>query len=271
MISLKDAAAAFNKVEFTDIDGLNPFVAQLLPFNDSTRSGPTSRRRIMETSPEIIPPGVVIQVATTEVFLTAAPSRDFFKEGLVRNKRPITPSDGEYYIKTVVEILNSAAGVSERGTLSYARREAVEDSSDFLGGYSAIFPSTVSLVAGQYVISGTNYYRTRSESHVDELGFSNVELIKLPDAIQTLDIVVKGVYDPVTETTSGDTTTPVLCVVEERSKSYENTRMDALKTEDGDFTVSTLHACEVGDLVGTFKIVHKCVSGSVNTLHCRRP
>lgn len=271
MISLKEAAAAFNKVEFTDIASLNPFVAQILPFNDSTRSGPTSRRRIMETDTEITPPEVVIQVTTAEVFLTATPSHDFFKESLVRNKRPIIPSDGEYTIKTVEEILNSAAGISEYGALNYSRREVLEDSSDFLGGYSAIFPSTVSLVASQYVIKDTSYYRARSESHVDELGFSNVELILLPDAVQTLDIVVKGVYDPVTETTSGDVTTPVLCVVEERSKSYENTRMDALKTEDGDFTVSILHACEVGDLAGTFKIIHKRVAGNVNILHCRRP
>lgn len=270
MITLEAAAATFNKVEFTDIDSLNPFVAQLLPFNDSTRSGPTSRRRIMETAPEVTPPGVVIQVATSEVFLTAEPSHDFFKEGLVRNKRPIIPSDGEYTIKTVEEILNSSVGVSERGALSYSRREVLEDSSDFLGGYSAVFPSTVSLVASQYVIKGTNYYRARAESHVDELGFSNVELVLLPNAVQTLDIVVKGVYDPVTET-SLDVSTPVLCVVEERSKSYENTRMDALKTEDGDFTVSTLHACEVGDLVSIFKIIHKRVAGNVNILHCRRP
>lgn len=270
MISLKEAAAAFNDTLFTDINSENEFSGQLLPFNDSTRSGPTSRRRILETEPEIIVPDVVIQVATSEVFLTANPSHDFFMSDVVRNKRPIIPSDKNYSIKSVEEILNLSAGVTEWGALSYTRREVLEDSSDYLGGYSIILPSHVTIGSGQYLIEGTNYYRSRSTSRVDELGFTTVELVELPEAVQTLDIVVKGVYNPITET-SAEVTTAVLCVVETRSKSYENTRMDAVKIEDGDFTVSTLHACEVGDTVGVFNIIHKRVEGVVNVLHCRRP
>lgn len=269
MISLKEAAAVFNKAVFTDINSENEFVAQLLPFNDSTRSGPTSRRRIMETAPEIVVPDVVIQVATSEVFLTALPSNDYFKRELVRRKRPIIPADENYSVKSIEDILTAAAGVTEWGALNYTRREVLEDSSDYLGGYSIVLPSHVTIIAGQYLIHGSNYYRAMADSHVDELGFTVVELVELPDAVQTLDITVKGVYDPITET-SPEVVTQALCVVEERTKSYENTRMDAIKIQDGDYTVKTLHVCEVGDTVGLFDIIHKRVDGSINTLHCRR-
>jgi hypothetical protein len=269
MISLKEAAAIFNKTIFTDINSENAFEAQVLPFNDSLRSGETSRRRIMETAPEIAVPDVVIQVETGEVFLTAKESVDFFRDYVVRTKRPIIPTDGNYAVKTVEQILDSSAGVTEWGTIHYTRREVLSDSSDYLGGYTAMLPSSAPVTAGTYLVNGANYYRASSDSHIDEFGFAVTELVNIPSALQTLDITVKGVYDPVTET-SADVTTSSLCVVEERLKSFENTRMDYVKIEDGDYTVNTLHPCEVGDTVGVFSVVHKYLDGAVNVLHCRR-
>lgn len=270
MISLSAAAATFNKAVFTDIESDNAFNAQILPFNDTLSSGPTSRRRIMETAPNIVVPGVVIMVETGEVFLTAKPSVDFFLGLPVRKKRPIIPAEENYAIKTVEEILNFSSGVTRWGTIDYIRREVINDSSDYLGGYSVTLPADVSISRDQYLIHGSEYYRARANSHIDELGFTVVELVKLPDAVQTLDITVKGEYDPVSETYASEVISPILCVVEDREKSFENTRVDALKTEDGDVTVNTLHACEVGDTIGVYDIIHKRVSGNVNILHCRR-
>lgn len=269
MLSMTDAAATFNKTLFTDINHLNEFSGQLLPFNDSTRSGATSRRRILEVHPDIVVPKVIIEASTPEVFIVALPSTDFFRDTPVRRKYPVLPAESNYSIKTVKEILDSSPWSTEWGTISYIRREVLENSSEYLGGYSVILPSSVSVVAGEYVSSGTQTYRAREDSYIDELGFTVVEVVKINDLLQTLSITVKGVYDPITETRP-TVTTPVPCVVEERTKSYTNDRMDSEKIVDGDKTVSTLHPCGVGDTVGLYTIINKVVIDSVNTLHCRR-
>jgi hypothetical protein len=269
MITMAQAAATFNKANFTDINALNPFVGQLLPFNDSTRSGSTSRRRILEVAPAVVVPKVIVEVDSEEVFIVSLPSTDFFKDALVRRKHPIIPAEASYSVKTVKEILDASPGVNEWGTVSYTRREILEDSSDYLGGYSVIFPSTVTILAGQYVILGTTTYRAREDSYVDELGFSVVEVVRIPGLLQDVTITVKGVYDPVEET-SVDVPTTVSCVVEERTKAYTNTRMDSEKNEDGDVTISTLHPCKVGDLAGSFVILHLLVEDDVYEAHCRR-
>lgn len=269
MISLVEAAATFNKAVFTDIAGLNQFNGQMLPFNDSTRSGSTSRRRILEVEPSIAVPKVVIEADSAEVFIVALPSTDFFRDKPVRRKYPIIPAESAYSIKTVVEILDSTAGSTEWGTVSYVRREVLGDSSNYLGGYSVIFPNNVTVLANQYVSVGTYTYRAREDSYVDELGFSVVEVVKISNLLQTLEITVKGSYDPIEETYLS-TVTSVPCVVEDRSKSYTDSRMDAEKIQDGDKTISTLHECKVGDLVGKFTVINIGFDGSVYEAHCRR-
>ncbi len=269
MISLREASTVFNYAEFTDVLGKEAFVGQLLPFNDSTRSSDTSRRRILEVDPDISVPGVIIQVSTGEYFIVGAANADYFKKEIIRHKHPIIPAESGYFVRTVSEILNTQDGSDVCASLSFIRREAVTDSSDFLGGFTAVLPRGSDIGAGDYLIGGFSYYRALRDSTVDELGLTVVDLIDIPDAVQTLDITVKGTYDPVTETSS-DVITAAYCVVEERERSYMKTRMDAAPIENGDFTVHTLHVCDVGDIVGNYDIIHKITKGSVNELHCRR-
>ncbi len=269
MISLREAAAAFNHAEFTNELGKEAFVGQLLPFNDSTRSSDTSRRRILEVDPDIVVPGVILQVSTGECFIVGAVNADYFNSEIIRHKHPIIPAESGYFVRTVEEILNTNDGYDVCAAVSYIRRETVNDASDFLGGFTAVLPRGSDITAGDYLIGGFSYYRALRDATIDELGLTVVDLVNIPDAVQTLTITVKGVYDPITET-STDVDTAVQCVVEERDKSYNNTRMDYAPTAAGDFTVHTLHSCDVGDIVGNYDIIHKTIKGSVNELHCRR-
>ena len=270
MMNMQKAAQVFNKAVFTDINSENEFYGQLLPFNDSTRSGSTSRRRILEVEPNITVPKVVIEVDTPEVFIVAIPSTDFFRAAPVRRKYPVIPSEIAYSIKSVREMLEVSAGLTEWGALNYTRREGQEFTSDYLGGYSMIFPNTITISSGHYVSVNSDTYRAREDSYIDELGFSVTEVVKLPNVLQTLDITVKGTFDPVTETTTGDVTTPVSCIVEEREKSYTDNRDDAEKRDDTDVTISTLHAAVVGTVIDKYIVVNKDVVDTVNILHCRR-
>jgi len=270
MISMQAAAQVFNKAVFTDINNENEFVAQLLTFDDNKRSGDTSRRRILEVSPEIEVPKVVVEVNTPEVFIVAIPSTDFFNKNPVRKKYPVIPAESAYSIKSVREILEVSAGYTEWGVLNYLRREGQEFTSDYLGGYVATFPSTVSVLAGQYISAGDSSFRAREDSYIDELGFSVVEVVKLPNVLQTLDITVKGVFDPVTETYAGDVTTSVSCIVEEREKSYTDIREDYEKVQGTDVTISTLHDSAVGTEIDKYIVINKDIVDTVNVLHCRR-
>lgn len=270
MMSLATAAQVFNKTVFTDITGATEFTGQLLAFDDNIRSGPTSRRRILEVDPDVIVPEVIVDCSTEEVFLAARGSTDYFRANPVRRKYPVIPSESAYSIRTIKEMLEVSAGSTEWGAIGYSRREKQDFTSDYAGGHNFIFPGSLEIQAGQYVSVSTDYYRARENSHVDELGFSVVEVVKLPNVLQTLDITVKGTFDPATETTSGDVTAPFLCVVEERSKAYTYIRDDYEDGEGVDVTISTMNTTPAGSIVGGYVVVNVNVADSVNVLHCRK-
>jgi hypothetical protein len=106
LITLKQAAAFFNTQVFTDSEGLNPFFAQLTPFNDVTRSSEVSRRRIMEVSPETTSPSVVIMQSTGEEFLVSIPVTDVFNGEPIRKKHVLNPVYAEYSYSSPLGILS---------------------------------------------------------------------------------------------------------------------------------------------------------------------
>jgi hypothetical protein len=82
-------------------------------------------------------------------------------------------------------------------------------------------------------------------------------------------VVLKGVYDPVTETYAGITPVDYLCIVEDREKSFVDSREDALKILPGDVTITTMAVCAIGDSVGDYKVLHSYIKNSTYVLHCR--
>lgn len=270
MMTLAQAAAKFNQTVFTDLNGLNPFTAQILPFNDSTRSGPTSRRRILEVSPAVTVPDVVIEQDTGEVFLRSIPSSDFFQGSIVRRKYVVLPSDDTYTVNTALGILSSSAGTSVRGLANYVRRTVLSGTSDYTGGYSLVLPQSLHMHAGEFAYFGDTYYRAVEDSFVDDIGFTVVDSIKIPNLVQTLSITVKGTYNPKTETYPTPVPVPTMCLVEDRMKSFINTRQDAEKIIPGDVTISTKKACSPGDIVGDYTVIARQIYGTVYVLHCRR-
>lgn len=269
MISLAEAAAAFNLQAFTDTSGGSGFSGQTLPYNDGTRSGATTHRRILETAPGVTVPEVVKDTESSEVFIRSAPSIDYFRTEMIRKKYIIAPTDALYSHNTTLGVLSGTTASSIYGAAHYVKRTALEEQSDFFGGYSLLLPSSLSVSAGDFLWNGANYYRSIEDSYVDSVGITTVDCIKLPAPFQTLSITVKGPYNPVTET-SATTTVSASCIVEPREKSFQNVRQDAEDNLPGDKTISTLTACSAGDTVGNYRVISARLDGLIYTLHCRQ-
>jgi len=270
MMTLTEAALSFNKTVFTDVNGLNPFSAQVLPFNDTLRSSTASRRRILETDPAILVPEIVIEQLTGEYFLTSLPSTDHYRGKLIRSKRVLVPASSVYSVNSALGILTSVAPTVIRGSDNYLRKVVYEDTSIQGSEFSIILPSSSAVAVDDFLYVGADYMKVVTPTYIDETGFRDVVCVVLQDAVQTLPVVLKGVYDPVTETYTGITPVDYLCIVEDREKSFVDSREDALKILPGDVTITTVAVCAIGDSVGDYKVLHSYIKNSTYVLHCRR-
>ena len=269
MMTLRQVAAFFNDVEFTDADGLNPFKAQLLPFEDNVRSGITSTRRILEVDPSVTVPEVIKNSATGQYYITAKGNYDYFQSSVVRVKHPVVYSESAYTVRTTKQLLQGSGGSEIRASVHYNRHEGTEYSSENLGGFQATAQHSFSCTAGDIIFLGSNYYRVIEDSYVDPIGIVTFECNRVVNGLQTLSLVRPGTYDPITETYTGASTTSVTCFEEYREKSFEMLRQDTSKNLPGDMTISTLATCAVGDTLGGYKIIAIRVEDGVNICHCR--
>lgn len=268
-MSLADATASFNGQRFTDPGGAGGFSAQTLPYNDSTRSGGSTHRRVMETAPSTLVPEVVKDEATSGIFIRSAPAADYFRDSIIRRKWVLILTDGLYSLSSIAGILTGVPPTTVYGASQYARRVALAEQSDFLGGYQLFLPSSALVEAGDLLWRGSSYFRAVEASYVDPIGVTTVDCFKLQDPIQTLSITVKGAYDPVTES-APTSTVSVSCVVEPREKSFSHFRQDFEDQKPGDKTIYTVVACAAGDVVGPYKVISVVEVGGVYALHCRR-
>lgn len=269
MMTLRQVAAFFNDVEFTDQNGANPFRAQLLPFEDNVRSGITSTRRILEVDPDVTVPEVIKNTATGQYYITAKGNYDYFQSSVVRVKHPVVYSESPYTVRTAKQLLQGSGGSTIRASVHYNRHEGTEFSSENFGGFQATAQYSFSAPAGSIIFVGSNYYRIIEDSYIDPIGIVTFECNRVVNGLQTLSLVRPGTYDPITETYTGGSTTSIACFVEHREKSFEMLRQDTSKNLAGDMTISTLAACAVGDTIGGYKIIAKRVEDSVNICHCR--
>ncbi len=269
MMNLSDAVGVFNKTSFTDIDGDNSFLAQVLPFEDNVRSGPTSRRHILEVMPSVTVPDVVIDTTSDQVYLVAFGSSDSFLGDKIRNKYPIIASESSYTLLSLYDLLAETSVDTIRACVNYARREPSEDSINNFGGFLGIIPQSEYALAGMIIYTGSLYYRVVEDSYQDYIGIPTFEAIRMPDAIKTLDVTSGQTYDPVDEVYTGGTVSALRCVVEAREKSFDMLREDASDIETGDVTISTLHTFLDDDILEGYDILSVKVVDAVSIVHGR--
>lgn len=279
MMSLHDAARAFDNVVFQDAYGSATFLGQVQLFNESVRSGPASRRRILEVGPDVVIPArkTIIEQATGQTYLVAEGSPDWWDGTVIAVKYPILPATQQYAIKTVQQILLNAAGIAGVwAEPSYIRRVILEDRADYHGGYEMMYSSYYNPISPGTIFVGTDkWYRVRENSREDDIGLGVAEVVQLQSPVATLSYSAKGgKYDPETDTFIGVTPVNVSAFVEPLVLNFEHEVLGFVKPEAGDVAVSVLQsavsALAAGDRIGDYVVLSVGAGTGIWVGHCRR-
>jgi len=277
MISLKQAARAFDDQTFSDVHGTtSDFVGKLLPFNDSTRSGPATQRRILDTSVDSVIPTEREIVSGGIVYIVAHRNVDFFKGEIIRVKYPVLPAAGTYFIRTISQVLAGTGGTPAAYLMPmYIRRAIFEDQADYAGGYIIYGSSYYSIHSGEIISDGSQYYVAREDSRVDEAGFGAAEVTDLVDPLQSLDVVLNSAsYDPVTDSYTPTTLPSVSVFVEHYSLDFKNVALGFEGIEAGDKAISMLKSdvssIKPNDRVGDYAVRSVRDRGDYWTVHGRK-
>ncbi len=276
MLSLKETARAFDDQTFSDVHGIeSDFLGKLLPFSDSTRSGPSVQRRILDTSSDTVIPTEREVFSGGRVYVVAEGNSDFFKDEIIRVKYPVLPVVGTFYIRSIAQVLSGSGGIDSAYVAPmYIRRTIFDDQSEYGGGYIIYGSSYYYMNAGVIVGDGVKFFVVRENSRIDEAGFGAAEATELDDPVKLVDVTLSsGVYDPVTDTYGTTTVSDVPVFIEHYTLDFENVALGFEDISPGDKALSILKsdvaAITGGDRVGNFIVKSVCDRGDFWTLHGR--
>lgn len=274
MIDLYDTAELSNTTPFIDTYGSSIIYGAVLLYNDSTRSGSSAGRRILKFSPsdEIPLERTLTNQLTDEVFILASPEYDSYRGQLIRVKYPSLKARVAELL-SINDVLLSNDGTEIYVDVNYLRRTIYEDQSEFGHGVYIYFSSYYDISYGDIVKVGNSYYRARSDSRIDELGLHVVEAVQLDSPVSSLDIHVKGTYDPVTETDDGSDYLSTTVFIESASIDFVNLNRSFVKVEDGDKVISVsksdVSSIVVGSTIGSYNVVSVTDRTTFWSCHCR--
>jgi hypothetical protein len=276
MMTLQKAAEFFNSNVFTDAFGSTSFSGQLLPFPDSTRSGSSTKRRILDVAPEVVIPSMrTVRSPGGKIYIIADSAEDLYQGSVIRKKYPVVPMEETATVRTVAETLAGSGG--QTGVYiqpSYMRRNILEEQSDYLGTYEIYYSSAYTIASGAIIVGDGKFYRTMSPGRKDDIGFGVVNAIELEAPLQTLGYKSLGVYDGATDTTSDPAAYQVNCVVESALFDFTHESLGYIKLVPGDRAISFLKAAvplaRPGDTIGAYRIDSVTSVGTYWATHCRK-
>ena len=275
-MNLKKTIQRFNTKEFTDPYGIGSnFFGKISVFNEVTNSGEASRRRILETLPEVTVPASKVINGNGENFILGYPNKDEWRGSILRHKYPVLPVGNTSKISSIPQIITAAIPTTlYYGHPSFTREVSLElQDSDKINSFSFFFPSNTSITTGNVIIHGsTNYYKVRDVPYVDNAGFLVADVILLDSPVQTLTFKSEGNYDPITDTIAVASTQSITCFVEEAYLAYTHTSERYQKIEPGDkvITIKPSVTPKAGDNIGDYDILSIEANETAFTCHCRK-
>jgi len=280
MMTLDDVARFSDTEHFQDAYGAATFYAQVQLFNESVRSGPASRRRIIETGPDVVMPAqrVVKELTTNQVYVMALGSPDFYDGEVIAIKYPALPVSRQFDIKTVAQILSGVGGtLAVWAEPSYIRRVILEERSDYFGGYDMVYSAYFNLIpSGSIFVGGGQWFRTRETSREDDIGLGTAEVVELRAPVQAINYSAETTttYDPITDSYPGVTPVAVQAFVEPLFLNFQHEVLGYLKVEPGDMAISVLKSAvttlKPGSRLGAYRVLSVQSNGDVWTAHARR-
>lgn len=274
MISLYDTATLANTTPFVDTFGSDVIYGNILLYNDSTRSGSSAGRRIIKLAPdEVIPERrTLTNQLTGEIFLLSDPEYDAYRGKLIRAKYPAVRAKAATKF-TVNELLTSAVGQELHVDINYLKRTVYTDRSEIDPGVYVYFSNYYSVAYGEVITVGSSYYKTRSVSRIDELGFHVVEAIQVTTPLQVVSVSAKLGYDEVMDIDSYTEYSDVTVFLEPAVLDFVNTNRSSEKIEDGDKLISVsktdVASLTTGSLIGGYSVVSVSDKSDHWACHCR--
>ena len=277
MMTLEAVADSFNKVEFRDTYGVATFSGQLMPYPDSTRSGPSTRRRILDTADEVSAPArqTVTEMNTGQIFIMAYPSHDYVAEKAIRNKFPVIPIDNQYTVRSIEQTLTGSGGTTDAYLApTYVKRFIYEETSQYVGGFEVYMPRSLTVNAGDILHGDGRYFIAKHDSWTDDIGFGFVEATELQDPVSTADVVnYSGELNPSTREYTSNTIAGVDIFSTRGMLDFEHENFGYVELKEGDRTISFLKSAVAtlrpGDLVDNYKILAISDEGNFWKTHCR--
>lgn len=274
-MNLKKTIQRFNTETFTDTYGIGTsFKGKVSVFNEVTNSGVASRRRILETLPDVTLPSSQTIQSNGDNFIVGYGNKDVWRSEVLRIKYPILPVGTASRQASIAQVITNTVPT----TLYYGHPSFVSDikmelqESDLQTAFAFFFPSNTTVQRGSIIIQGSNYYKVRGIPFVDNAGFLTTDVILLDSPVQTLTFSSDGGYDPVTDTIAVASTQSLTAFVEEAYLSYDNTseRFQVIKPGDKAITIKPTVTPKAGDDIGDFKILSIDVVDTAYYCHCRR-
>lgn len=276
-MNLSKSVERFTLEELTDPYGVgSPMYGHLSVFEDEKSSGVATRRRIIETLPTytMYSTGCVSHSGT--VYIVGDSNFDYHKGAVVRVKYPAIPCDAEFKIASILQILTNTVTTRVSYISISQDKNAVADSETSFATtmYTAFMPSFESIGKRDILISGSLYFRVKSDPWVDGAGFKNVSAVLLSSPLTSLTFTRISGYDPITDTIVNGAAYPNTPVfIEDAYYSYENNseRYQQLKPGDKNITIKPSVTPKSGDIIGSYKaLTIDSLTDGTFSCHCRK-
>lgn len=279
MMTLEDVAGFFNESVFVDTYGTDKIYGQVLPYTDNVGSGKTARRRVLDVSANTVIPekGTLTEEASGQVYIVSLPALDYFDSEILRKKYAMLPVENTFSIRTIGEVLAGSGGeTGVYGSISYIRKLVTEDQADFFSNFDVYFPSYYIMTAGTIITDGSTYLRARTNSRIDDIGFSVTEATELYSPIATMDYQAAGtVYDPISDNmTPPAAITDIPVFVEHMTFDFVHEALGFKKIQEGDKAISFLKtdipSPAPKDVIGDYIVQSVVDQQTYWTAHCRK-
>jgi len=276
-MNLRTAVERFTVETVTDPYGVGGTIkGHLSVFDDEKSSGGSTRRRILETLPTYAMFSSNCISHAGKTYIVGSPNYDFHRDVVIRAKYPAIPCDFTYKVATILQILAGTVTSTNTYASLDQTKVSVADSETswpvvmFLGFFQAL----ESISKGQILLTGSTYYKIKSDPYLDGAGFKNAELLLLASPVQTVTYTQVSGYNHVTETVINGASYPNTKVFSEDAYyCYEHTseRYTQLKPGDKNITFKPSVTPKAGDTIGAYKIlsVDTVADGSFSC-HCRK-
>lgn len=278
-MSLHRASRWADKTEIRDAYAPGPVLmrAQISSYIDNQQDGSISKRRVISFAPGSTLPSRRVITYLGETWLVGDVLQDAFKGRAVRVSAATKKATGLYTIRTPGQAALGAGGTAAYGQLIYLKDTVnTTNTSQYSPQFEIYFSSTETVVKGQVIVGGSNYYHVRSfypllDGFVcavsDELG---------PDCRQAATLRLRGAYNASTDSYS-ETTVNTFGILIDFYKLYGYETAIAYKAEVGDMTLviaNSVGAPKVGDSAVISGIVWNILGSTTDSdayrLHIRR-